>query len=79
MGMFDVLEHFEDARGILKQVASVMTDDGALLLTVPCYQMLWSEDDEVAGHFRRYTWKSLKKDLDSAGFEIVDGTYFFRC
>jgi SAM-dependent methyltransferase len=76
-GLFDVLEHIEDDLAFLKELYSLMENEGALIITVPAYNLLWSGEDIFAGHFRRYTLKTLKLKLEKAGFKIEYQTYFF--
>lgn len=76
-GLFDVLEHIEDAHGFLSEINKFMRKDGKLFITVPAYNFLWSDDDDFSGHFKRYTLGSLNKSLEEAGFEIVKSTYFY--
>ncbi len=76
-GLFDVLEHIEDAHGFLSEINKFMQKDGKLFITVPAYNFLWSVDDDFAGHFKRYTLSSLNQSLEAAGFEIVKSTYFY--
>lgn len=71
VGMFDVLEHIENDRQFLGQVIQKMSPGGHLILTVPAHQWLWSNDDQYAGHFRRYTHHQLTSILKEAGFEVV--------
>ena len=67
VGMFDVLEHFPDDRGVLRQVAGLLVPGGRLLLTVPAHPWLWSYADAAAGHHRRYTESSLRETIAGAG------------
>ncbi len=67
VGMFDVLEHFPDDRGVLRQVSGLLVPGGRLLLTVPAHQWLWSYADVAAGHQRRYTESSLRETIAGAG------------
>lgn len=76
-GMFDVLEHLEDDIGVLKLLHTTVMRGGRLYLTVPSFETLWSTEDEIAGHHRRYTINSLNARLREAGFEPEFGTYFF--
>lgn len=78
VGMFDVLEHIEDDVGFLVNLRSLLAADGRLYLTVPAYSWLWSVDDHAAGHFRRYTDRSLRVVLLRAGFSVIYSSYFFR-
>lgn len=59
VGAFDVLEHIEDHKGALAEWKRVLKDDGAIVITVPAYQWLWSGHDVTMHHRRRYTMKSL--------------------
>ncbi len=76
-GIFDVLEHIEDERGFLAALHRHLRPGGRLYLTVPAYASLWSVEDEIAGHFRRYGRRSLASSLDAAGFEIEYLTHLF--
>ena len=77
VAMFDVLEHFEDDVKALREVNRVLSKDGYALISVPAFQFLWSELDQVAHHFRRYTKKGLESKLQRADFEIVKSSYLF--
>lgn len=77
VGLFDVLEHFEDDVGLLKLIEKSLRDDGAVVIAVPAYSFLWSKADDDAGHFRRYTEGELKDALALAGLRIAYSTYFF--
>lgn len=77
IGIFDVLEHIENDLDFLKKILWHLETEGILYLTVPAYQFLWSQEDNFAGHYRRYTLKKLTKLLVDSGFEIKYKTYFF--
>ena len=76
-GLFDVVEHVEDDRGLLRATRRVLRTGGVLCVTVPAFRWLWSAEDELAGHFRRYTLAQLRAVLESASFEVAYETYFF--
>lgn len=76
-GCFDVLEHIEDDASFLIRLRTLLAPHGLLYLTVPAFQWLWSGADVRAGHFRRYTLKSLRRVLEKAGFEIVFDSYLY--
>lgn len=76
-GLFDVLEHIEDAAGALRGLHEGIRPGGMLYLTVPAFGWLWSSEDVQAGHYRRYTLASLTQSVRSAGFDIEYATYFF--
>jgi SAM-dependent methyltransferase len=77
VGMFDVLEHLEDDAGFLGTLHDAMVPGGRFYLTVPAYNWLWSAEDTLAGHFRRYTLTSLARTLDYAGFDVEFRSYLF--
>ena len=77
VGVFDVVEHIEDDQTFLQQLHTVIQPAGRLYVTVPAYQWLWSNEDVRAGHFRRYTIRSLSKRLHQAGFTIEYASYLF--
>ena len=77
VGLFDVLEHIQDDTGFLTDIHSSLEMSQHLILTVPSYQLLWSEEDVHAGHFRRYTKGQLARLLRQAGFQPLYSSYFF--
>src|ERR1700722_648548 len=72
----DVIEHLQDDLAALRELRRVVAPGGALLITVPAYQWLWSGHDEVNHHHRRYTRRSLQHVAQQAGWEPVRATYF---
>lgn len=77
VGLFDVLEHLPDERASLDAVFKYVEPGGALLITVPARQSLWSYFDDVAGHYRRYEVDTLTNALVTSGFEVEYATEFF--
>jgi SAM-dependent methyltransferase len=76
-GLFDVIEHVEDDVALLREVRRVLRTDGVIAVTVPAFEWLWSSEDDVAGHYRRYTLGQLARVIERAGFEVAYATYFF--
>jgi SAM-dependent methyltransferase len=75
-GAFDVVEHIEDDRGFVGQIADLLPDGGMFYSTVPAHAWLWSMADDEAGHFRRYTLASYQALL-SEHFDVQFASYFF--
>ncbi len=76
-GAFDVIEHIADEEPLLREMYRVLRPAGALCVTVPAYAWLWSTEDDLAGHYRRYTRSRLEAVLERCGFDVVYATYFF--
>ncbi|MBN1694356.1 hypothetical protein JW879_03025 [candidate division WOR-3 bacterium] len=78
VGLFDVIEHIEDDISFLQSIRVIIKKEGLLYATVPSFPFLWSREDILAGHFRRYTLKGIADVLISSGFEIIFSSYIFR-
>lgn len=77
IGVFDVVEHFENDLGILGTISKYLQKNGLVYITVPAYNLLWSKDDDYLGHFNRYTIASLTGQLNKVGLGVVYATYIF--
>jgi len=75
-GAFDVLEHIQDDRRVLKEINRALLPSGGLILTVPQHQWLWTNTDELSGHKRRYTRSELRRKIEAAGFKVLMMTSF---
>jgi SAM-dependent methyltransferase len=71
----DVIEHNEDDLAILADSCRVLKPGGHIIITVPALMWLWSHNDEINAHVRRYTAADLKEKLTKTGFEIRRVTY----
>jgi SAM-dependent methyltransferase len=71
----DVLEHVEDDLGLLNRLREVLRPEGLLVGTVPAYEFLWSGEDYVSAHFRRYTRPQMDRSLASAGYDVLWSSY----
>lgn len=74
--LFDTIEHIPDEARALAEIRRVLRPGGYVFFSVPAYQWLWSNNDVVAHHFRRYTKKRLATPLRAAGFETKKLSYF---
>ena len=66
----DVIEHVDDDLATLRDLYTVMRPGGMLLISVPAYMQLWSYWDDILGHRRRYTTRTLRWVVEQAGFEV---------
>ncbi len=64
----EVVEHIPDDARAVKNLRSLLTPGGALVITVPGGKM--SRFDELIGHQRHYDPDRLSELLKSAGFEV---------
>lgn len=76
IGAFDVLEHIDDDRGVLRAMYEGVAPGGGVVLTVPQHQALWSPIDDYGHHRRRYARRELEEKLRDAGFTVVRMTSF---
>jgi SAM-dependent methyltransferase len=67
----DVVEHCDDDLGVLRECWRVLRPGGLVALTVPAFSWLWSENDVVNGHRRRYSPGQLSQTMSRAGFQTV--------
>lgn len=63
----DVLEHLEDDRKAVQDIAAMLEPGGFLIVTVPAFMSLWDRHDEINRHYRRYTTAEVAKLLDPVG------------
>jgi SAM-dependent methyltransferase len=74
--LLDVLEHVDNERPILDAAWRLLKPGGILFVSVPALQALWSWHDVQAGHRRRYRLSSVRRLLESSGFEVPHARYF---
>jgi SAM-dependent methyltransferase len=76
--MLDVLEHLQDPQAALSHAASMLEDDGNLILTVPAYKLVWTNHDDVNHHFTRYTKGTLFPLIRDSGLQVLESVYWFH-
>jgi SAM-dependent methyltransferase len=72
----DVIEHTDDDVKSLRELRRVTKPGGHAVITVPAHPRLWSRHDEVNGHRRRYTSRTLRLAASRAGWDIARMTGF---
>ncbi len=77
VGLFDVVEHIADDYAFMAGINRALIPEGRVYITVPAHGWLWSDEDVIAGHSRRYTIPALSALLQRTGYEVEFATYFF--
>jgi 2-polyprenyl-3-methyl-5-hydroxy-6-metoxy-1,4-benzoquinol methylase len=76
--LLDVLEHLDQPADALARARSLLAAGGALLITVPAFNLLWTKHDDWNQHRTRYTLPELERLICSAGLRIERAHYFFH-
>jgi SAM-dependent methyltransferase len=71
----NVLEHIDNDREILSNLAEKIKSNGRIAIYVPAFNILFSDLDKSVGHFRRYSKRELKKKVEQSGFKVVRCRY----
>lgn len=73
--LLNVLEHIETDRAALRFLRSIVSPGARLILLVPSHQWIYNGLDRQAGHYRRYTRKTLSQTAAAAGWETAECRY----
>ncbi len=78
VALLDIIEHAPNDAGILAEAFRVARPGGMVAITTPAFQWLYSHNDVVNHHLRRYTAGRLRGMLENAGFQVrcLSYTYF---
>jgi SAM-dependent methyltransferase len=76
--MLDVLEHLDNPAEALRHAYSLLVPGGALLLTVPAFQLLWTNHDVINHHRLRFRRATLRPLLQQASFAIIEERYWYQ-
>lgn len=76
VALFDTIEHIQDDQGVLAEVRRILKPGGAVVVSVPAYQFLYSQNDRLVHHQRRYTRAHLDRLLRAERFAPRKLTYF---
>lgn len=73
---FDVIEHIREHSAAISEIERVLKPGGHAFITVPAFDFLWSQHDEIHHHYRRYTRTEIRRLLEAEGLRIQYDTYF---
>lgn len=71
----DVIEHNQDDLAILADSYRILKPGGYMIITVPALMWLWSHNDDINAHVRRYTAAELNQKLAQTGLIVRRVTY----
>jgi len=71
----DVIEHVDDDMAVLNEAFRVLKPGGHIVVTVPAFMFLWSHNDDINAHKRRYTAGELETKMKKAGFSVKRLSY----
>ncbi len=72
---FDLVEHIDDDRRCVGEMARVCRPGGHLLVTVPAFPWMWGRQDVINHHKRRYRAREFCLLFEAAGLEVRRLTY----
>ncbi len=82
LALLDTVEHvpaedkvFEECRRVLIGPNGAGRSAGKLLVTAPAFMFLWSRNDVINLHQRRYTAPELRAKLERHGFRVLRISY----
>jgi SAM-dependent methyltransferase len=71
----NVLEHIKDDVAALTGLHRIAAPTARIALIVPAHPRLYGRMDREAGHYRRYTRRSLRNALERAGWHVDSSKY----
>jgi SAM-dependent methyltransferase len=74
----NVVEHVENDRLALANIASALVKGGRAIVLVPQDQSIYGTLDKVLGHYRRYTESELRQRMEEAGLRVERVIHFNR-
>ena len=73
--LFDTIEHIENDVAVMREVARILAPGGHVFVSVPAYQFLYSNNDRIVHHHRRYTRSMLRDVFRAADLEVERNTH----
>jgi SAM-dependent methyltransferase len=75
VALLDTVEHVPNEHGVFAECHRVLKPGGKLIVTVPALMWLWSHNDVINAHQRRYTRSELDQKLRHHGFHVLRSSY----
>lgn len=77
VALLDTVEHIPDEMAVFGETFRVTKPGGWMIVTVPALMWLWSQNDVVNLHQRRYSTAELAQKLETAGWRLPFCSYNF--
>jgi hypothetical protein len=77
--ILDVLEHCSNDAQVLRESIhqGMTTPESVILISVPAFQGLFSQHDQLLGHHRRYSRRALTTLVKKEDLVVIESGYFF--
>jgi SAM-dependent methyltransferase len=66
-----VLEHIKEDKLFVEKISKLAKAKDYFILSIPAHSGLYSSQDRIAGHYRRYDRNEIEKLLSNSGFNIL--------
>jgi 2-polyprenyl-3-methyl-5-hydroxy-6-metoxy-1,4-benzoquinol methylase len=76
--LLDVLEHLTDPADALRRCMALLKPGGSLVITVPAFNLVWTNHDVLNQHVTRYRKDTLFPLLKQAGLRVAESEYWFQ-
>lgn len=77
VALLDTVEHIADETKVLQECWRVIKPGGTMVVTVPAFMWLWSQNDVLNMHERRYTVPELRRKMQATGWQVPYISYNF--
>lgn len=75
--LMDVLEHVDDDIALLTEYVKKVPSGAKFIISVPAFQLLWSDHDVFLEHKRRYRLNQIEDVARKSGLIVESGAYYF--
>ena len=65
----NVLEHIQNDTHALREMASILSPGGHIILQLPAHEILYGSLDHYLEHFRRYSIRDIRQKFDVCGIK----------